>query len=158
MYYESFFSLFPEVAAEETKSITVFGETSTPVPAGIYLLVESYCATPKCDCRRTFLNIFSESDPQLLAVISYGWENRRFYVKWFGIDDRETIADLKGPALASGQPQSELAPQLLKLVTTLVLSDPAYIARLRKHYQMFKSIIDKPAPRVQLPPHRKIKA
>ena len=147
MYYEPFFSLFPEVAAEETRSIMIFGEMSTSVPAGEYVLVDSYCATPKCDCRRTFLNVYAEGGDHLLAVISYGWENRRFYVKWFGVDDRETIADLKGPRLASGQPQSDLAPHLLKLVVDLVVADPAYIARLKQHYQMFKSVIDKPKPR-----------
>ncbi len=147
MYYEPFYSLFPEIAAEETRSIMIFGEMSAFVPEGEYRLVDSYCATPKCDCRRTFLNVYTESGRQLLAVISYGWESRKFYVKWFGVDDRETIADLKGPSLASGQPQSDLAPHLLKLIINLVLSDPAYITRLKKHYQMFKAVIDKPTPR-----------
>ncbi len=147
MYYEPFFSLFPEVAAEETRSIMVFGEISIFIPTGEYVLVDSYCATPKCDCRRTFLNVYAEGGHQLLAVISYGWESRKFYVKWFGVDDRETIADLKGPRLASGQPQSDLAPHLLKLVIDHVLSDPAYVARLKKHYQMFKLVIDKPKSR-----------
>ena len=155
MYYEPFYSLFPQLAAEETRTISVFGETSKPVPEGIYSLVESYCTTPRCDCRRTFLNVYTESDAQLLAVISYGWENRNFYVKWFGIDDRETIADLKGPSLATGQPQSELAPHLLKLVKTLVLSDPVYVARLKKHYKMFKALIDVPVTRIQSPSSRK---
>jgi hypothetical protein len=38
--------------------------------------------------------------------------------------------------------QSELAPALLELVQTLVLKDPLYIARLKRHYQMFKVAID----------------
>ena len=144
MYYESFHKFFPEVATKETEIIIISENSSSSIPPGEYLLVESYCATPKCDCRRTFLNIFTKDGYQLLAVISYGWESRKFYVKWFGADDRETIDDLKGPALPVGQPQSELAPELLKLVTVLVLSDPVYILRLKKHYQMFKSFIAKP--------------
>jgi hypothetical protein len=85
------------------------------------------------------------------AVISYGWESRAFYAQWFGSDDPEIIDDLKGPALAIGHVQSEMAPQILDLVTNLVLSDQAYIDRLKRHYQMFKASLPSPAPHSRRP-------
>lgn len=139
MYYEPFYSRLPQVAAGETRVITICKGSSVPLPAGEYGLIESYCSALDCDCRRVFLNVISESLNEIQAVISYGWESRDFYVQWFGADDPEMIDDLKGPALAVGQSQSRRAPQLLDLVTTLVLSDPAYVDRLKRHYQMFKA-------------------
>lgn len=157
MDYEPFFSLFPEIAAKETRAIIISGAGSGSIPPGEYLLVESYCATLNCDCRRTFLNIVAKGSNQVLAVISYGWESRKFYVRWFGVDDPEAIADLKGPALAAGQLQSKLAPHFLELVTRLVLSDSAYVTRLKKHYQMFKSSLIRAPSRGQLPSPKRIK-
>ena len=52
---------------------------------------------------------------------------------------------IKGPALAIGHFQSEMAPQILDLVTKLVLADQAYIDRLKRHYQMFKASLPSPA-------------
>lgn len=141
MYYESFYSRFPAVAAEETRVMHVYEGASVPLPPDEYGMVESYCATPGCDCRRVFLNVISKQTGETQAVISYGWESRGFYVKWFGSDDPEIIANLKGPTLASGQSQSSLAPQLLEMVTQIVLTDPAYIERLQRHYQMFKATL-----------------
>ena len=66
-------------------------------------------------------------------MIAYGWESRDFYVQWFGSDDPDFVTDLQGPALAIGHFQSEMAPQILDLVTKLVLSDQAYIDRLKRH-------------------------
>ncbi|MCK4735010.1 MAG: hypothetical protein KAT65_21335 [Methanophagales archaeon] len=45
-----------------------------------------------------------------MAVIAYGWENRKFYADWLGRNDPPAIADLKGPALNLASHQSELAP------------------------------------------------
>lgn len=53
-------------------------------------------------------------------------------------NDPQIIRELKGPVLNPGSPQSKHAPAVLKLVKDVVLSDPAYIERLKRHSQMFK--------------------
>ena len=49
---------------------------------------------------------------------------------------------MQGPILNPGSPQSELAPALLDMVRGVVLKDREYIARLKRHYQMFKVKVD----------------
>jgi hypothetical protein len=147
--YEPFHSRFPELAAAETRVINIFEESNLRLPPGEYALVESFCNEPGCDCRRAFLNIVAKdlAGTQAVmtqAVISFGWERRSFYVRWFGSNDPKMIADLKGPALAVGQPQSNLAPLLLKVVKEIVLSDSAYVERLKRHYVMFRASVAKP--------------
>jgi hypothetical protein len=53
----------------------------------------------------------------------------------FGFDRRKPDA---GPFLDPINPQSKYAPALLHLVATKVLSDPAYVARLERHYRKSK--------------------
>ena len=77
-----------------------------------------------------------------VAVIAFGWESDEFYMKWMGDNDPEIIREMKGPILNSLSPQSELAPQLLKVIQELILSDQAYVQRLKTHYWMFRHYID----------------
>jgi hypothetical protein len=141
--YEPFHSRFPELAAKEIRVITIFKESHLRLPPGEYALIESFCNEPGCDCRRAILNVVAKDLAGMQAVISFGWERRAFYVRWFGSNDPKVIADLKGPALAAGQPQSSLAPLLLKVVKDVVLSDSAYVERLKRHYLMFRASVAK---------------
>ena len=75
-------------------------------------------------------------------MIAYGWESQAFYAKWFRRNDLAIIRQLQGPILNPGSPQSELAPFLLEKVRDVLLADPAYIARLKRHYRMFKEKVD----------------
>jgi hypothetical protein len=139
MYYQPFHEIFPEIAQEETRTITVFN--SSDLPAGEYGLTEAYCNKPGCDCRRVFLNVVDWRTGQVLAVITYGWENRAYYVEWFGKDDPDIIEELQGPALNSMSRQSDLAPALLQAVK-YVLQDRNYLSRIKRHYRMFKEAVD----------------
>jgi hypothetical protein len=38
--------------------------------------------------------------------------------------------------------QSELAPALLKLTKGMLLSSPEYVERIKRHYKLFREIID----------------
>ncbi|MGH7151442.1 MAG: hypothetical protein ACREIU_12130, partial [Planctomycetota bacterium] len=51
------------------------------------------------------------------------------------------LAELTGPALDSGSPQSSLAPRILRMVSDVVLKDEEYVARLKRHYAAFKETI-----------------
>lgn len=139
MPYEPFHERFPEIAEKETRTIIALNDPD--LPEGQYGLVEAYCNEPDCDCRRVFFNVFDWQRGRLLAVIAYGWEDRDYYVEWFGDDDPKIISELQGPTLNVGSPQSKLAPVLLERVK-FVLQDKKYVARLKRHYRMFKQTVD----------------
>ena len=65
-----------------------------------------------------------------MAFIAYGWESKEFYRRWLKMDDPTVISEMQGPILNKASPQSKYAPAFLKLVKDVVLSDPAYAARL----------------------------
>jgi hypothetical protein len=144
MPYQPFHELFPKVAEKETRSLTTFDNHPT-LPADDYGLVEAYCNEPGCDCRRVFFNVISGRRQEIVAVVAYGWESKKFYARWFGRNDPDIINDLKGPALNFGSPQSELAPALLHEIKNVILQDKNYVDRLKRHYRMFKEVIDSEA-------------
>jgi hypothetical protein len=142
VYYEPFHYRFPDVAGRETRTLTVF---NTPeLPPGDYGFTEAYCNEPGCDCRRVFFNVIEGETGRVVATIAYGWESAEYYAKWLGMDDPAMISSLQGPALNLGSPQSELALGLLAEMP-LLLSDPQYVARLKRHYQMFKAAVNQEA-------------
>lgn len=140
MPYETFHTRFPEIAENETRTIMVVNDPD--LPEDTYTLFELYCNELDCDCRRVFFNVYSGQREEVVAVVAYGWESRKFYREWLGRDDPEIIEDLKGPVLNLLSPQSELAPMLLERIK-LVLNDQAYVSRLKRHYRMFRETVDK---------------
>jgi hypothetical protein len=143
MPYAPFYELFPDVAPNETRSIHVL-QPGGDLPMGEYGFLELFCNEEGCDCRRAFINVMHtrRRKPTLVATISYGWEDAAFYEKWAGYPvSKEELHDLKGPALAMLQPQSEYAPILLEHFA-MMLRDEAYAQRIRRHYEMYRRVID----------------
>jgi hypothetical protein len=143
MPYQLLHDLFPEMAEEETLSVTVFGDRSeTGLPPGDYSFCEMFCNERGCDCRRVFLCVVASFRKGPEAVIAWGWESPEFYANWMGDDDPEIIAMLMGPCLNPGSPQSELARALLDIVRNVLLQDEAYVERIKRHYRHFRTRID----------------
>lgn len=137
-----FHELCPDVAQRETRCITVLDDDG-PVPKGEYLLLESYCNKPGCDCRRVFINVVRADREGILATIGYGWEDVGFYRKWMGPSGFEDVADrMAGARLEPVQRQSDLAPALFDLMVETALSDRGYVERLKRHYAMFKQAVN----------------
>jgi hypothetical protein len=141
MPYTSFHAYFREVAEKETRTIAILREDNV-IPKGSYGLIEMYCDDPDCDCRRVFLEVHDWERRKSMAFIAYGWESAEFYSKWLRRNDPTQIRELQGPILNLGSPQSKLAPDFLNLVRDTVLNNPLYLARLKRHYQMFKEKVD----------------
>ncbi len=142
-----FFSRFPELAAHETRAITLF-EPHAGLPAGEYGFLELYCDEPACDCRRVLVQVRRADRPnEVLATINYGWESEAFYAQWLH-GDREGARDMASASLDPLNPQSKLSPVLLELFRHIILQDRAYIDRLRRHYRMFKRARRGAAPRL----------
>lgn len=141
MHYAPLYEILPELARSETRSATV--RNSPILPDGEYILIEAYCNDPTCDCRRVMFNVCTAGSNKLLAVVAYGWESKSFYARWFGKNDPVIIQRMQGPILNPGSPQSKLAPALLQLVSE-VLQDKAYVARLQRHYALYKQALNDP--------------
>ena len=141
-----FFSRFPELAAHETRAITLL-EPHAGLPAGEYGFLELYCDEPACDCRRVLVQVRPADRPDnILATINYGWESEGFYARWLH-GDRESARELASASLDPLNPQSRFSLVLLELFRGIILRDQAYIARLRRHYRMFKRAQRAAAPR-----------
>jgi hypothetical protein len=115
MPYSLFHSRFPKVAERETRTVTVINSADFNLPPARYSFLEMFCDEPGCDCRRVFFSVVSSLQKDIQAVITWGWEEREFYVTWMGNDDPRMIRDLIGPALNLASPQSNIAPALLDL-------------------------------------------
>ncbi len=48
---------------------------------------------------------------------------------------------MKGPILNGMSEQSLLAPAILKFIDQVILADPDYVERLKRHYKIFKQIL-----------------
>jgi hypothetical protein len=91
------------------------------------------------------LNVVSPSSNKILAVIAYGWESRDYYIKWMGDDDSLVFDSLMGPSLNMMSPQTALAMPLLSLFRELLLADPPYMQRIKRHYEMFRQKVERSA-------------
>ncbi len=124
-----FYVMDAKLASRETRTIDLL-QAYRGVPPGMYALLEYYCPDPACDCRRVMLNVTEEQEPgRFLASISYAFDR----------DDPQA-----GPFLDPINKQSPYAPVLLDLVTTFILSDADYLARLERHYQLIKAAATDP--------------
>ncbi|HEY5730412.1 MAG TPA: hypothetical protein VIS72_10200 [Anaerolineales bacterium] len=146
MPYEPFYERFRELALNETRSFTVDEGNYPGLPADEYALLEAYCNDKNCDCRRVFFNVVSRKRQDIMAVVTYGWESEAFYRKWYGGGNDEltrmAVSEMMGLGLNSASPQSRVAPALLAPIRDILLDDPAYVARLKRHYQIFKEKVD----------------
>lgn len=133
-----FHTYFPEIAARETRTVTLANHAD--LPDGEYGLVELYCDELNCDCRRVIFWVVS-APPSLKqwATINYGWESAEFYGKWLG--DEDLGAEAAGASLEPFGTQSQYSKEWLAIVER-VLMDDEYVQRLQRHYAMFKEAIN----------------
>lgn len=142
MAYRLFHELFPTVAEQETRTLTILPKARSSLPVGDYGFLEMFCDEPGCDCRRVFFSVVSSARQEIEAVIAWGWETPAFYATWMNNADPQVIAELKGPVLNMGSPATALAPALLELTRTVLLQDMHYIERIKRHYQMFRPRVE----------------
>ncbi len=81
MPFVLFHDYFPEIAEQETRTITVFENSAQDLPPAHYSLLEMYCDEHGCDCRRVFFSVVSSLTRKVESVIAYGWESPEFYAK-----------------------------------------------------------------------------
>jgi hypothetical protein len=133
-----FHSRFLDIAARETRSFHVLAP-GLGLPTGEYALMEWFCEDPSCECRRVLVQVVPAGHPErALATINFGWELVEFYTRWMH-GDEQAGQEIAGGSLDPLHPQSEHAEKLLDIFRDIVASDPEYVARLARHYDLFKS-------------------
>jgi len=141
--YSAFHDYFPKIAEKETRTLSVFKNNVWGLPAADYSLIEMFCDEPGCDCRRIMFYVISSESQDLVAVIAYGWESEKYYRKWYGQKlNSKMMQELKGPVLNQMSLQSKIAPKILKMVIEIILQDTEYIERVKRHYGMFREIVE----------------
>lgn len=154
MPYSPFHVRFPDIGVTEYRMVMpiVDGKVVEEL-----LFVERYCNEPDCDCRRVVVKVFSEKERRdggsfEVADLSFGWEPESYYRRWAGGPvSAAQLKDLKGPAVRMLTPQTSRSNEMLGHFQTL-LGDPAYVARIRRHYAMFRAAIDQESARATRPP------
>ncbi len=127
----------PEPGLRETRSIHVLAADG-PLPVGEYGFLELYCEDLGCDCRRVLFQVTSSAAPNTtLATINFGWESIEFYTEWLH-GDEESAREIVNACLDPMNAQSEYSEALLDLFQNVVMQDPAFVARLKSHYESFK--------------------
>ena len=142
MPYQLFRDHFPQIAEPETRSITVLEGANRGLPAAEYHFLEMFCNEKGCDCRRVIFSVVSSITESIEAQVGWGWEDQEFYANWMKYGEKTLAAQMKGPDLNMGSPQTELAPAILKLTETVLLNDGDYIERVKRHYEMFRAKVD----------------
>lgn len=123
MPMSDFFQAFPKLAGSELRNFIVPPGADSPFPEDRYAYVECYCNDKGCDCRRVTIAVFAERQRKHIAHINLGF------------DSGDAMA---GPFLDPLNPQAPYAKDLLTAFTDMINADPAYLARLHRHYVMFK--------------------
>lgn len=127
MSMSDFYKLFPKLAEAELRTATFGRGSSTGLPGGRYGFVEAYCDGMGCDCRRVMIGVYSEQERDYVAHINLGFDS----------DD-----EMVGPFLDPLAPQGPHAEELLAFFTDMINRDPAYLARLQRHYVQFKERLE----------------
>jgi hypothetical protein len=132
-----FFAKFEEIASRETRVITL-PRAMHGLPADSYALVEFYCDEPDCDCRRVIIQVWKADQPGVsLATFNFGWESVQFYRRWTR-GDAELAEGMDGLQIEIFGRQTALTEPLRALVESVLDEDPAYVERLKRHYEIFK--------------------
>jgi hypothetical protein len=133
-----FHSRFLDLAARETRSLRVL-DGGGDLPVGEYTLLEWFCEEPECDCRRVLVQVVPAGRPkEVLAVINYGWESAEFYTQRMD-GDSKAGNEIVNASLDPLHQQCVYSDHLLELFRDVVQTDPDYVARLARHYKLFKS-------------------
>ena len=123
MPMSDFFQMFPKLTGSELRNMTVPAGARPPLPADRYVFGELYCDDEGCDCRRVIIAVLAEGQREQVASINLGFDS----------DD-----NMAGPFLDPLNPQAPYAKDLLTMFTDMINGDPEYLARLHRHYVMFK--------------------
>lgn len=139
MPFEALYYKYPQLAAAETRAITLPSpDNEFGLPQGSYLFMEMFCNEKGCDCRRVMFSVYYNNQKEPWAFIGYGWESESFYRKWMRNKDNATARKLMKSSLVEMAPQSIYARKILVLFDRVLLPQTSYLARVKEHYKIVR--------------------
>lgn len=133
-----FYTLDKKLAFDEMRTVII--PADMPLPEGPYGFLEFYCNERNCDCRRVIFHVVRpDTGTTVWATINYGWDSPEFYAKF--MRDADWADEAASSTLDPLGPQTDRSEWLLDLFRTCLQSDEAYVARLKRHYELFKQAI-----------------
>ena len=117
---------------------------SPQLPDGEYSFIDMYCSDPKCDCRKTMIQVMHNG--KLVSTISFGWESAEFYKNWMGSDaDDDSFPPMNGASIDITSPNLASEEGILGLFNALL--NDMWIAMFKRHYKEVKTKVSKKAKR-----------
>ena len=139
---------FPLLAKDEQRIVTALYRNKYKLPPGDYTMLEMYCID--CDCRRVYFHVDSSVHRKTVAVIEFGWESLDYYAgfitdgrvrDFFKLTREEQISavNMKTARLSKKHEPTEIAKNILKMISEEALKDKKYIKRLKRHYKLMRA-------------------
>ena len=131
-----------EIIGKAHQVRTVSIKQSPQLPDGEYSFIDTYCADPGCDCRKTMIQVMHNG--KLVSVINYGWESAKFYEKWMGSSAPDNpISKMHGASIDITSPDLVSRDGILALFNALL--NDIWIAKFERHYNAVKAATSKRA-------------
>jgi len=122
--------------AHQVRTVTI--SQNPKLPDGEYSFIDAYCSNPKCDCRKTMIQVFHKD--KLVSIINFGWESVSYYKKWMNIrEDDNLMSEMHGASIDITSPDLVSADEMLALFN--VLLNDIWIAKIKRHYSEVKTAI-----------------
>ncbi len=144
MLFQPFQELLPEIAENETRSITILQNAPGLPPLGQYMFIELFCTELDCDCRNAMILIYHVEKRQTITRLRYCWETKSYYDR-INLDFEGDVPGIFVDIGFSG-PYSEYFANVLKemcLDNEHSINDTDYSERLKKHYRLFRDKLKK---------------
>jgi hypothetical protein len=116
-------------SGEEVLFRALFFPDEPDIPNDTYQLQEKYCANPDCHCQEALLEVVSVASRKWVADIRVS------------LDPDEK----PNPRLDLSEDTAPFAQALFKQIAKNLNSDPAYLYRLRAHYNQVKAVAADPS-------------
>lgn len=120
-----------EIIGEAHQVRTVTIKQSPQLPDGEYSFIDTYCADPDCDCRKTMIQVMHNG--KLVSMINYGWESATFYENWMGSSAKDNLMPkMHGASIDITSPDLVGKDGMLALFNALL--NDIWIAKIKRHY------------------------
>jgi hypothetical protein len=131
-----------EIIGEAHQVRTVSIKQSPQLPDGEYSFIDMYCVDPKCDCRKTMIQVMHNG--KLVSVINYGWESATYYENWMGSSAKDnTMPKMHGASIDITSPDLVSRDGMLELFNALL--NDIWVAKFKLHCHEVKAAKSKRA-------------
>jgi len=128
-----------EILGPDCKCRSIVIRDEPRLPDGQYDLVDTYCADPACDCRKTIIQIFHGG--KLVSIVNFGWETPEFYLRWQGaVRDRELAEEMSDVSIDFASPDLVSREGILALRHHIL--DDKWISMLEDHYRRIRASLE----------------